>query len=85
MEVFLAGFFLIFIGVVIVMIATLIYGLPDSAGLIIFVGPIPIVLGVGEYSLLAILLAIVVTILSTAFFIVLRRQKVSGNPHQNSA
>ncbi|MDH5795215.1 MAG: DUF131 domain-containing protein [Candidatus Bathyarchaeota archaeon] len=85
MKVFLAGFFFIFIGVVIVMIATLIYGLPDSAGLIVFIGPIPIVLGAGEYSLPAILLAIALTILSIAFFIVLRKQKVSGILHRNSA
>lgn len=74
----LVGFFLVFIGVVILMIAALIYGLPDSVGLIVFIGPIPIILGAGEYSLLAIMLAIILTILSITFFMILRKQKVNG-------
>lgn len=78
MKVFLAGFFLLFIGVVILMIATLIYGLPDSVGLIVFIGPIPIILGAGEYSFLAIMLAVVLTILSITFFMILRKQKANG-------
>jgi len=78
MKVFLVGFFLVFIGVVILMIATLIYGLPDSVGLIVFIGPIPIILGAGEYSFLAIMLAVVLTILSIIFFMILRKQKVNG-------
>lgn len=78
MKVFLVGFFLVFIGVVILMIATLIYGLPDSVGLIVFIGPIPIILGAGEYSFLAIMLAVVLTILSIILFMVLRKQKVNG-------
>lgn len=78
MKVFLVGFFLVFIGVVILMIATLIYGLPDSVGLIVFIGPIPIILGAGKYSFLAIMLAIVLTILSIIFFMILRKQKVNG-------
>ena len=78
MKVFLAGFFLLFIGVVVLMIATLIYGLPDSVGLIVFIGPIPIILGAGEYSFLTIMLAIVLTILSIIFFMILRKQEVNG-------
>jgi len=72
------GFFLVFTGVVILMIATLIYGLPDSVGLVVFIGPIPIILGAGEYSFLAIVLAIVLTILSIVFLMILRKQKVNG-------
>ena len=78
MKVFLVGFFLVFTGVVILMIATLIYGLPDSVGLVVFIGPIPIILGAGEYSFLAIVLAIVLTILSIVFLMILRKQKVNG-------
>lgn len=84
MKFFLAGFSLIFLGVVILMIATLIYGLPDSVGLIVFIGPIPIILGAGEYSFLAIVLAVVLTIISITFFILLRKQKVNGILHRNT-
>ncbi len=84
MKFFLAGFSLIFVGVVIVMIATLIYGLPDSAGLIVFIGPIPIILGAGEYSFLAIVLAVVLTIISIAFFILLRKRRLNGILHRNT-
>jgi len=78
MKFFLVGFFLVFIGVVILMITTLIYGLPDSVGLIVFIGPIPIILGAGEYSFLTIVLAIILTILSIIFFMILRKQKANG-------
>ena len=81
MKVSLIGFSLIFVGLVVVMIATLVHGFPSSAGLIVFIGPIPIILGTGEYSLLAIVLAIIFTILSIAFFIVLRKQKENGILH----
>ena len=81
MKVFLIGFSLIFVGVVVVMIATLIHGFPGSAGLIVFIGPIPIVLGTGEYSLLAVVLAIILTIVSIAFFIIFRKQKGNGILH----
>lgn len=78
MKFFLVGFFLVFIGVVILMVASLIYGLPDSVGLIVFIGPIPIILGAGEYSLIAIMLAIILTVLSIIFFMILRKQKAIG-------
>lgn len=78
MKIFLVGFFLVFVGVVIVMIAALMYGLPDSAGLIVFIGPIPIILGAGEYSFLAVVLAITLVILSIILFVALRRRKEDG-------
>ena len=78
MKVFLLGFILILIGVVTVMIATLLYGSPDSVGLIVFIGPIPIILGAGEYSFLTIVLALILTVMSIVFFIVLRKQKFNG-------
>ena len=84
MKVFLVGFSLIFVGVIVMMIAALIHGFAGSAGLIVFVGPIPIILGIGEYSLLAVVLAIIFTILTIAFFIVLRKQKGNGILHPKS-
>ena len=76
MKVFLAGFLLIFLGTIILMIAGLIGGISQSFGLVIFIGPIPIILGAGKYSLLAILLAVVLTIIGIVLFFLLRRGRV---------
>ncbi len=77
MSVFLLGSLLIFAGMVIIMIATVLYGLPDSLGLIVFIGPIPIVLGAGEYSFWSVILAIILTVLAIAFFIILGKEQIS--------
>ena len=76
MKVFLAGFILIFIGMMILMIAGLMGGISQSFGLIVFVGPIPIILGAGKYPLLAILLAIILTVLGIIMFILLKKQTI---------
>jgi len=76
MKFLLIGFSLIVIGIVIVAIASLVYGLPSSLGLVVFIGPIPIVLGAGEYSFLAVIFAVILTIMSIVLFLIMRRQKV---------
>ncbi len=44
-----------------------------SGGAIIFVGPIPIVLGAGPYSLFAVVVAAVLTVIGFAVFFWMRR------------
>ncbi len=78
MKVFLAGFLLIFLGVAILMIAGLMGWVSQSFGLVVFIGPIPIILGAGKYSSLAILLAIILTIIGIALFVILRKQMFLG-------
>lgn len=73
-KVFFLGFFLIFAGTVLLVVAALTYGLPQTVGLVVFIGPIPIILGAGEYSFLAVVLAVILTILSMAFYILFRRK-----------
>jgi uncharacterized membrane protein len=80
MKVFFLGFSLIFIGMIFLVISSLIYGLPDSLGLIVFIGPIPIVLGAGEYYFLAVALTIILTILGIVFFLILRNKKWVKSP-----
>ena len=72
MKVFLAGFLLIFLGTIFLAIAGLMGGISQSFGLVVFIGPIPIILGAGEYSLLMILLAVILTIIGIVLFIILR-------------
>jgi len=78
MKVFLAGFLLIFLGMVILMIAGLMGGISQSFGLVVFIGPIPIILGTGKYSLLAILLAVLLTIFGIVLFIIFRKWGFQG-------
>jgi len=74
-KLFLLGFLLIFIGIILVMIASVAGGV--SAGALIWILPFPpIFLGAGQhpYTVWAIILATILTILGVAFFIILRKQ-----------
>jgi len=73
---FLLGFFLMFAGVVVLIVATVLQGNANvNGGLIIFIGPIPIILGAGPHAFLTILLAIVLTIVGFIVFFWMRRTK----------
>jgi len=72
MKVFLAGFLLIFLGTIILAVAGLMGGISQSFGLVVFIGPIPIILGAGKYSLLMILFALILTIISIVLFVIFR-------------
>ena len=79
MKVLLAGFLLIFLGMIVLIISGLMGGASQSFGLVVFIGPIPIILGAGKYSLLAILLAIILTLIGIVLFLILRtRTSFSG-------
>lgn len=45
-----------------------------NLGAVILIGPIPIVLGTGPYSLVLIALAVVLTVIAVGFFVLLRRK-----------
>jgi len=83
MKIFLAGFLLIFLGMVILIIAGLMGGISQSFGLVVFIGPIPIILGTGKYSLLAILLAVLLTILGIILFVIFRKWGFQGALHKD--
>jgi len=72
-KIFLIGFLLAFLGMIILMVAGLMEGVSQSSGIIVFIGPIPIMLGVGKPSLLAIFLAILLTIIGIVLFFIFRR------------
>lgn len=75
MKLFFLGFVLMFAGIVLMMVSASLYGtLTVSGGAVIFIGPIPIILGVGPYSFLAILLATALTIIWLIFFLTLRKK-----------
>jgi uncharacterized membrane protein len=74
-KLFLFGFVLMFAGAIILLFSAL-SGEEGavSGGVIIFVGPIPIILGAGPYASLAIVLAAVLTIIGFILFFWMRRR-----------
>jgi uncharacterized membrane protein len=75
-KLFFLGFFLMFAGVVVLIAAVALQGNTSvSGGLIVFIGPIPIVLGAGPDASLALVLAVILTIVGFVVFFWLRKTK----------
>ena len=76
---FLLGFFIVLLGIIILAVATLASGGSAGYGGVIFVGPIPIVFGAGPQATWLILLAILLSALSIiVFFLTRKRMSKSG-------
>ena len=73
-KLFLAGFFLVFVGMVFLVVATFLQKGTVGFGGMIFVGPFPIVIGLGSNYLLAVILAIFLAIVMIVLFLLLRRK-----------
>jgi len=68
-KLFMIGFFVIFVGIMLIMIASLLSpGSNVSGGGIFLIGPIPIVFGYGQYSAWMIAFAVILTIVAVVFF-----------------
>ena len=79
MKLLLFGFVLMFVGVVVILASAFLGGDADvSGGVIIFVGPIPIILGAGANAFLATVMAAVLTIIGFIVFFWMRRQVPRG-------
>ncbi len=75
LKLFLFGFILMFAGVVVLVASALLGGNGSvSGGVVIFVGPIPIIFGAGPYASLAIVSAAILTIIGFVMFFWLRRR-----------
>jgi uncharacterized membrane protein len=74
MKLFLLGFALIIIGTLFLAAFAFLYGkVQPSFGAVFIVGPIPIILGAGPHSAFVVMLAIILTILVIAFFLLTRK------------
>jgi len=73
-KLFLAGFFLVLVGMIFVMVAAVLFGRTASFGGIIFVGPIPLIFGVGPDYFWAIILVLFLTVLGVVVFVLLRKK-----------
>jgi len=71
---FLVAFAAIFVGTLLIALGSIPNLGTSSAGAVILIGPIPIILGTGPYSFPLIALSVGVTIVAIVFFLVLRRR-----------
>ena len=76
---FIIGFFLILIGIIILMVAAVLSDGSANFGAFIFIGPFPLVVGAGPEVPWMILFAIIVAVLSVIMFLVLRRERKKTN------
>ena len=74
------GFALVFIGIIVILIATVFYGGGSAnVGAVIFIGPFPIVIGAGPDVTWIVLFSIILAVLSIVVFLVMnRRMRRSG-------
>ena len=77
---FIIGSFMIFVGVILLMVAAVLYGKSSvSFGGLIFIGPFPIVVGAGSEATWIVLFAIVLAVLSVIMFLIIRREIKKAN------
>jgi len=79
LKLFLLGFVLVFLGVVVLVVAAWIRGEANvSGGVIIIIGFIPIIVGAGPHAFVAILIAAILMIISFLVFVWMRKQDSKG-------
>lgn len=71
---FIVGLILILVGITLVVTATMLSGEIVATGAVIFIGPIPIVVGTGSCSIWAMILAVVLAILGMLMFVICRKR-----------
>ena len=71
----ISGFVLVFIGIVVIWVASVFYGGGSvSGGVVIFIGPFPIVVGAGPDVSVIILVSVILAVLSVVVFLVMNRK-----------
>jgi uncharacterized membrane protein len=68
------GIALVFVGIAILVVASLSQGGSGSVGVVIFIGPFPIVFGSGPNSIWLILIGITLGVLSLVLFLIINRR-----------
>jgi uncharacterized membrane protein len=70
------GFLIAFVGIIVMLIAIMLSGNTQASfGIVIFIGPFPIVIGAGSQITWLILFALILAFLSIAIFFMTRRQE----------
>ena len=68
------GIALVFVGIVVLVVASLAFSSSESVGVVIFIGPIPIVFGSGPNANWLILIGIILAVLSIVLFLVMNKR-----------
>jgi uncharacterized membrane protein len=68
------GIALIFIGIVILIVVSLFFAGSESVGIVIFIGPFPIVFGKGPDAVWLILIGMTIAVLSIVLFLIMNRR-----------
>lgn len=76
LKLFFVAFLLMVAGIIILMLLTIISGITKVSGLILFLGPIPIIFGVGENLTLLLIIATILTISCIVVFMILNKRIV---------
>ena len=71
---FIIGFVIVFAGIIILMVATVLSGDSVNFGALIFIGPFPIVVGAGPEATWMVLFAIILAVLDVIMFLMLRKK-----------
>ena len=68
------GIALVLVGIVVLVVASFVFGSSGSVGVVIFIGPFPIVFGAGPDAIWLILIGIIIAALSLVLFLVMNRR-----------
>ena len=68
------GIALVFVGIAVLAVSSLVLGGSGSVGVVIFIGPFPIVFGAGPNADWLILIGIILAVLSIVLFLVMNRR-----------
>jgi uncharacterized membrane protein len=68
------GIALVFVGIAVLVIASVVLGGSGSVGGVILIGPIPIVFGAGPDAGWLIVISVIITIVSVVLFLVMNRR-----------
>ena len=68
------GIALVFVGIVVLVVVSLFFSSSRSVGVVVFIGPFPIVFGSGPNSDWLILIGVILAVLSIVLFLIMKRR-----------
>jgi uncharacterized membrane protein len=69
------GIILVFVGIILLVVIASIFSVSSSAGVVVFIGPFPIVFGSGPKATWLILIGIILSVMSLVLFFVMNRRR----------
>jgi len=70
----LFGVALVLVGIIVLVVVSVVFSSSTSVGVVIFIGPFPIVFGAGPNAALLIIIGIILAVLSVVLFLVMNRR-----------